>query len=137
MTALKTVTEWPEWVRQMQNAYNEFSSLDHLRKDGQTMVSQATLCFKYWDSPPTAFNFKNASPDGSTKISLNVKILVAPAAKLLGFFLGPHAGSQNWVGPLKNTLAGCKPLKMARLLFLLMLSLIIPGACLFPVTLLN
>ena len=27
---------------------------------------------------------------------------VAPTAKLLGFFLGPHAGSQNWAGPLKK-----------------------------------
>ena len=27
---------------------------------------------------------------------------VAPTAKLLGFYLGPHAGSQNWAGPLKK-----------------------------------
>ena len=27
---------------------------------------------------------------------------MAPTAKLLGFFLGPHAGSQNWAGPLKK-----------------------------------
>ena len=27
---------------------------------------------------------------------------MAPTAKLLGFYLGPHAGSQNWVAPLKK-----------------------------------
>ena len=44
----------------MQNAYNEFSSLDLLRKPGQTKLSQAPLCPKYWDSLPIALNLKNA-----------------------------------------------------------------------------
>ena len=42
-TALKTVTEWPDWVRQMQVAFNEFSAIKHLRRPGQTTLSQATL----------------------------------------------------------------------------------------------
>ena len=59
-TALKTVTEWPVWVRQMQIAYNEFTALDHLRRPGQTSLSQAKLCPDYWDSPPIALNLKDA-----------------------------------------------------------------------------
>ena len=36
------------------------------------------------------------------KISEWEDFKVAPTAKLLGFYLGPHAGSQNWVAPLKK-----------------------------------
>ena len=59
-TALKTVTGWPDWVRQMQIAYNEFTALDHLRRPGQTTLSQATLCPDYCDSLPIALNLKDA-----------------------------------------------------------------------------
>ena len=59
-TALKTVTEWPDWVRQMQVSFNEFSAIKHLRRPGQTTLSQASLCPSYWDSLPIALNLKNA-----------------------------------------------------------------------------
>ena len=62
---------------------------------------------------------------------------VAPYAKLLGFYLGPKAGSQNWEGPLKFMLADCNPLKMARRLLLLVLLFIILELCLLQATLLN
>ena len=59
-TALKTITGWPDWVKQMQFAFNEFTALDHLRNPGQTKLSQARLCPDYWDSSPVAFNLKDA-----------------------------------------------------------------------------
>jgi len=37
-TAVKTSSEWPEWVKQMQFAFNEFIALDHLRNHGQTTL---------------------------------------------------------------------------------------------------
>ena len=36
---------------------------------------------------------------------------VAPYAKLLGFYLGPKAGSQNWVGPLKKNASRLQSIK--------------------------
>ncbi len=51
-TALKTISEWPEWVKQLQFAFNEFTALEHLRRPGQTTLAQAKLCPDYWDSPP-------------------------------------------------------------------------------------
>ena len=57
---MKTVTEWPDWVRQMQVSFNEFSAIKHLRRPGQTTLSQASLCPSYWDSLPIALNLKNA-----------------------------------------------------------------------------
>ena len=59
-TALKTISEWPEWVKQMQFAFNEFIALNHLRNPGQTTFSQAKLCPDYWDSSPIAFNLRDA-----------------------------------------------------------------------------
>ena len=59
-TALKTITGWLDWVKQMQFAYNEFTALDHLRNPGQTTLSQAKLCPDYWDSSPIALNLKDA-----------------------------------------------------------------------------
>ena len=60
-TALKTISEWPEWVKQLQFAFNEFTALDHLRRPGQTSLSQAKLCPDYWDSVLTiAMNLRDA-----------------------------------------------------------------------------
>ena len=59
-TALKTIRELPEWVKQMQFAFNEFIALDHLRNLGQTTFSQAKLCPDYWDSSPIALNLRDA-----------------------------------------------------------------------------
>ena len=59
-TALKKITEWPDWVKQMQFAYNEFTALDRLRNPGQATLSQAKLCPDYWDSSPIAFNLRDA-----------------------------------------------------------------------------
>ena len=59
-TALKTVTSWPGWVKQLQYAHDEFLTLDHLRAPGQKILSQAKLCPDYWDSPPIALNLRDA-----------------------------------------------------------------------------
>ncbi len=59
-TAMKTITEWPEWVKQLQFAFNEFTALDNLRRPGQTILHQAKLCPDYWDSPPIALNLRDA-----------------------------------------------------------------------------
>ena len=59
-TALKTITTWPSWVKQLQFAHDEFLSLDHLRAPGQKILSQAKLCPDYWDSPPIALNLRDA-----------------------------------------------------------------------------
>ncbi len=40
-TASTTVTEWPDWVRQMHVSFNEFSAIKHLRRPGHTTLSQA------------------------------------------------------------------------------------------------
>ena len=58
--ALKTISEWPEWVRQLQFAFNEFTALDHLKRPGQTSLSQTKLCPDYWDSSLIALNLRDA-----------------------------------------------------------------------------
>ena len=59
-TSLKTISEWPEWVKQLQFAFNEFTALGLLRRPGQTALSQAKLCPDYWDSSPIALNLRDA-----------------------------------------------------------------------------
>ena len=72
-TALKTVTERADWVKQMEFAYNEFTALDCLRWPGQTTLSQAKLCPDYWDSSPIALNLKDAY-DGFPHSKNGVKV---------------------------------------------------------------
>ena len=59
-TALKTITHWPDWTKQLTFAHNEFLALDHLRAPGQQKLSQAKLCPDYWDTRPIVLNFRDA-----------------------------------------------------------------------------
>ena len=59
-TALKTITHWPDWIKQLTFAHNEFLALDRLRAPGQQKLSQARLCPDYWDSQPIVLNLRDA-----------------------------------------------------------------------------
>ncbi len=59
-TALKTITHWPDWIKQLTFAHNEFLALDHLRAPGQQMLSQAKLCPDNWDTQPIVLNLRDA-----------------------------------------------------------------------------
>ena len=59
-TALKTISDWPDWVKELQFAHNEFIALDHLRQPGQKTLSQTKLCPDHWDSSHIALNLRDA-----------------------------------------------------------------------------
>ena len=59
-TALKTITHWLDWIKQLTFAHNEFLALDHLRAPGQQKLSQTKLCPDYWDSQPIVLNLRDA-----------------------------------------------------------------------------
>jgi len=52
-TALKTVTSWPSWIRQLECAALQWLPLEPLVKE-----KLSTMC---WDSPPIALNLREAS----------------------------------------------------------------------------
>ena len=59
-TTLNTLTRWPEWIKQLTFAHNEFLAISLVRAPGQQTLSQAKLCPDYWDTPPIALNLRDA-----------------------------------------------------------------------------
>ena len=52
-TALKTITSWPDWIRQLAVAADQWLPLEPLVRE--------KLCTNCWDSPPIACNLREAS----------------------------------------------------------------------------